>query len=186
MVDDCNLRQRRFPRIAVIGALLILSFAFTSASVSRAHAANASPPCSTDQLVLSTVSETGGGHSAYRILIQNRGDATCQLHGYATIAGVTSGGHTYSAVDQRLGFSGGIQTNVTALPIVKISHRGWASFGVDSVDNRPSGSAGCPIITLLRVRLPGSTDRQLIKVWMADCSHIYAHPIVSGKSAFER
>ncbi|MEI6700874.1 MAG: DUF4232 domain-containing protein [Actinomycetota bacterium] len=141
------------------------------------------PPCVTQQLAITTSSNSGMGHIGVVLIFTNTAASSCTEVGYPGVAALTSSG--VQAVQAIRTLSGYIVA-VPDLPTVTLAHGESASAIVEGTDV-PSGDAtSCPTYPRLLVTPPNATESVTIDETMPGCSPIEVHPVVPGTTGMNQ
>lgn len=125
-------------------------------------------------------SSAGLGHVGTTLLFENVGSRTCTLTGYPGVALVAAGGGQRQARRTPNGYLGGLSSQATAAPVVRIAPRQTASALLEG-DASTSAGGPCPGYVAVLVTPPNQTvTRRLVKTMSICAAQI--HPVVAGTS----
>jgi hypothetical protein len=176
----------------VIVATAGISDAFYFAPITFAPptvAAAGTPRCTNKQITVTDLGGGGaGGHENQVLVFTNAGPTVCTLTGYPGVAGASASGSQIVQARRTLnGYLGGVDLNITTLPVVSLASGQTASAVVEGTDN-PLGPQPCPRYPVLLVTPPNLTEQFQIQVTalgsqgFPDCSGMEVHPVVPGSS----
>ncbi|MGE5156226.1 MAG: DUF4232 domain-containing protein [Betaproteobacteria bacterium] len=128
-------------------------------------ASTAVPACASTQLAITAVDSGGGlGTVGGWLRFLNASDATCSLHGWPSLIGVTASGTTTVATQNQSGLL--TFPAITGVPTVTLNP-GEAAFAAYAGGDNPVGSATTcpPAYHTLQVTPPGATQAVSVSAW---------------------